>query len=585
MKHQEVASLRGQLSSHYHIMSKTLQLRAKRCLQSLLVAIVCIVAGDLNAQVRSSFVSSPSFTQPSVVITDILKTGEELERKGLWGDALTLYERAQKVHAQSKDIEKKLFNARTHFDVKRRYADPAFIRTVQSTSLLTAQNILSEVLLKIETHYVNQPEWVMLVRQGLANVDVALYESTFQKQHLATQAEANINYAYQRIHQIAQQFRVGTRKNAFDFAEAIAKSLETDLGISQQVTLFEFINGATTALDPYSSFLTGDQYAEVMSQIDGNFVGLGIEIRPRKDTLQIMAVIPKGPADKSGLQKGDYILSIDRQVVAEVGGDAAADLLKGPAGTLLTLQIQRGQNQYSLNIARSRVDIPSLQDVSIIDKQNGIGYIKLINFQKTTAHSFEQALWNLHRQGMKSLIVDVRGNPGGLLTASVDVADLFVQNGVLVSTKGRNPREDFIHQARTEGTWKSLPLTVLVDRDSASASEIFAGAIADLRRGTIVGETSYGKGSVQGIFPLNMARGGIRLTTAKFYSPSGTAISDRGVKPDVAIHTTQRPSFDLVSDTNQVEDKQIQEQSNQTDRALDAALSIARQKLLQRKAG
>ena len=419
----------------------------------------------------------------------------------------------------------------------------------------------------------------MLVRQGLANVDVALFDSEFQRNYMRTTNENSINNAYQRIHQLAQKFRVGTRKNAYDFAQAIGQSLESDLGVPRQATLFEFINGATTALDPYSSFLTGDQYADVMSQIDGNFVGLGVEIRPKKETLEIISVIPNGPAHKRGMKKGDFILAIDRQRVREIGGEKAADLLKGPAGTQLSLEIGRGTQKFALNVMRQRVDIPSLQDVSIIDRKSGIGYIKLINFQKNTAQSFENALWELHRQGMKSLIVDVRGNPGGLLTASVDVADLFVPAGVLVSTKGRNPREDFVHQARHEGTWRSLPLTVLVDRDSASASEIFAGAIHDLKRGTIVGETSYGKGSVQGIFPLTMARGGIRLTTAKFYSPSGTAISDRGVKPDVQVQTVQRPSFNLVGNA------QAEAAKNNVDSALNTAISVARQKLVQRNAG
>jgi carboxyl-terminal processing protease len=380
------------------------------------------------------------------------------------------------------------------------------------------------------------------------------------------------------MHQIAQQFRVGTRQNNFDFAVAVAKGLYQDLAIPTQATMFEFLNGATTSLDPYSAFLTGDQYADVMSQIDGNFVGLGVEIRPKKDSLQIMSVIPNGPAEKSGLLRGDFINSIEGKLVKEIGGEAAADLLKGPDGSMIGLEINRNGKPIPFRIFRERVDIPSVQDVSIIDRQNGIGMIKLVNFQKTTASDFEKAMWRLHETGMKSLIVDVRGNPGGLLTAAVDVADLFVTNGVLVSTKGRNPREDFIHQARVQGTWNNLPVTVLIDRDSASASEIFAGAISDLRRGTIVGETSYGKGSVQGIFPLQTARGGIRLTTAKFYSPSGTAISDRGVEPDIMVQTTMRPSYDLISDQKETETTEPE------DKALKAAISVAKQGL-RRNAG
>ncbi|MDA7662759.1 S41 family peptidase [Pirellulaceae bacterium] len=540
---------------------------------------VCLFVSNGHAQSNARFVSSASISiQPASVIVDILKTGEDLERKGLWGDALTLYERAVKDHNKSKQIQQKLFNARTHYDVHRRYADPNFVKTVISTHPSTAQNMLGELLTKIETHYVDNPEWVALARQGLANLDVALFDTAFRNQYIQDRTEAQVNYAYQRMHQIAQQFRVGTRQNNFDFAVAVANGLYQDLAIPTQATMFEFLNGATTSLDPYSAFLTGDQYADVMSQIDGNFVGLGVEIRPKKDSLQIMSVIPNGPAEKSGLLRGDFINSIEGKLVKEIGGEAAADLLKGPDGSMIGLEINRNGKPIPFRIFRERVDIPSVQDVSIIDRQNGIGMIKLVNFQKTTASDFEKAMWRLHETGMKSLIVDVRGNPGGLLTAAVDVADLFVTNGVLVSTKGRNPREDFIHQARVQGTWNNLPVTVLIDRDSASASEIFAGAISDLRRGTIVGETSYGKGSVQGIFPLQTARGGIRLTTAKFYSPSGTAISDRGVEPDIMVQTTMRPSYDLISDQKETETTEPE------DKALKAAISVAKQGL-RRSAG
>ncbi|MEC9091775.1 MAG: S41 family peptidase, partial [Planctomycetota bacterium] len=519
----------------------------------------------------------------STTVHEILRKGEALELKGHWEEALGLYERARKENKQSKEIANKAINARTHFEIQRRYADPAFIRTLNSTPHLTAHNILSEVFLKVDAYYVGQPEWVAMVRQGLSNIDVALYDPSFQKLFLAQQTEPEINYAYQRMHQIAQQFRVGSRKQAIEFALAISNSLSTDLQIPKQITLFEFINGATTALDPYSTYLTGEQYADVMSQIDGNFVGLGVEIFPKRKTLQIASVIPNGPAAIQGLKKGDFILRIDGKSVDQVGGDAAADMLKGREGTMASLEIQRtiqGNNQtFSMQITRARVDIPSVQGVSIIDQQHGIGYIQLTNFQKTTVTDFQEALWSLHKQGLKSLIVDVRGNPGGLLTASVNVADLFVSQGILVSTKGRNSREDYVHRAQDQGTWKFLPLTVLVDRDSASASEIFAGAISDQQRGTIVGETSYGKGSVQGIFPLTLARGGIRLTTAKFYSPSGAAISNRGVKPDIIVQTTQRPTFDLITP-----DRRSAEAPS-ADKALETAISVARRKSQQRNAG
>jgi carboxyl-terminal processing protease len=202
--------------------------------------------------------------------------------------------------------------------------------------------------------------------------------------------------------------------------------------------------------------------------------------------------------------------------------------------------------------------------VGIIDRDNGIGYCKLTCFQKTTARDLDAALWKLHRDGMRSLIVDVRGNPGGLLTAAVDAADRFIDQGVIVSTHGRSAQEDGTFLAHAEGVWK-VPLVVIIDQDSASAAEIFAGAVRDLHRGTLVGVRSYGKGSVQGIFPLEGTNAGVRLTTAKFYSPTGRPYSRVGVDPDVLVRQTARPVIG-----------QIAPAAGQEDAMLSAALEVAR---------
>jgi carboxyl-terminal processing protease len=189
------------------------------------------------------------------------------------------------------------------------------------------------------------------------------------------------------------------------------------------------------------------------------------------------------------------------------------------------------------------VEVPSIEHPRILDPPSGTAYFKLAAFQKTTALDLDRALWQLHRSGMKSLIIDLRGNPGGLLTASVEAADRFLEAGTIVSTKGRNPQEDFTYTAQRPGTW-NLPLVVLIDGESASASEIFAGAMRDHNRATIIGERSYGKGSVQGIFPVNIGGTGIRLTTAKFYSPRGQGYSKVGVEPHLEVHNTANVPFD-----------------------------------------
>ena len=240
-------------------------------------------------------------------------------------------------------------------------------------------------------------------------------------------------------------------------------------------------------------------------------------------------------------------------------------LLKGVEGTQVNVTLQAANQPVRVvRVTRSRVDVPCVEEARIVDPTYGIGYFRLTSFQKTTSRDVDEALWRLHREGMRGLIIDLRGNPGGLLTASVEVADKFLSEGTIVSTRGRSARENFEYKAHRGGTWR-VPLLVLIDHETASASEIFAGAIRDHGRGTILGQQSYGKGSVQGIFPLNASRAGVRLTTAKFFSPSGQPISKVGVAPHRKIHETARPTTHGVVP------------ESQEDPVMSAALETARQ--------
>ena len=244
-------------------------------------------------------------------------------------------------------------------------------------------------------------------------------------------------------------------------------------------------------------------------------------------------MIPRSPAEKAGIKAEDRIVAVDGQATNALSTDEAAALLTGAEGSLVRVAVvSPGQASRELTIRRAHVEVPSLEDVKILEPATGVAYVRIPAFQKTTATDLEEALWNLHRQGMRSLIIDLRGNPGGLLTASVEVADKFIADGGIVSTRGRSEQENFNYRAHRPGTWR-VPLVVLIDGDSASASEIFAGAIKDSGRGTIVGTRSYGKGSVQGIFPLGTSGAGARITTASFYSPLGHPISKVGINPDV----------------------------------------------------
>ncbi len=303
---------------------------------------------------------------------------------------------------------------------------------------------------------------------------------------------------------------IRTRDDAREAVEAAARLAQQRLGIAPTAVVLECLCGATNALDPYSAYLTPDQLNDVYAQIEGNFVGLGVELKAKDGGLTIVRVISGSPAEEAGVRAGDRILAVDGQATAKLSTDQAANLLQGPEGSSVRLSLAAvGQSPRQVSVRRRVVEVPSIDQVGIIDPQYGVGYFKLTCFEKTTARDLDAALWKLHREGMKSLVVDVRGNPGGLLVSAVEVVDRFVDRGVIVSTRGRIAQEDYTYSAHEQSKWR-MPLVVLIDQDSASAAEIFAGAIRDHRRGTIVGVRSFGKGSVQGIFPLDDSNAGMR---------------------------------------------------------------------------
>ncbi len=275
--------------------------------------------------------------------------------------------------------------------------------------------------------------------------------------------------------------------------------------------------------------------------ISGNLVGLGLELRADRESLRIVRVIEGSPAQEGGLRDGDRILAINGVSTQGKDTDSAADLLVGQEGSLVRLTVRSASDDASVarevRITRRRFEMPSVEDVHMVD--SFLGYIKLTGFQSRTAHELRRALHDLDRQGMQCLILDLRGNPGGLLQVGVEVADIFLESGPIVRTAGRNKTTGMPYMAKPENTWKT-PLIVLIDEESASASEIVAGAIRDHQRGTIVGRRSFGKGTIQVILSVNSGQpglppAGLRLTVDKFFSPNNWPYSGMGVSPDILV--------------------------------------------------
>ncbi|MFA8019710.1 S41 family peptidase [Bremerella cremea] len=534
---------------------------------ALLLALVTLAPATVFGQIRIPDEARIDET----AVREVLANGEQLERQGRWGEALTFYEDALRLHGFDSSVQRKANLARLHYDVGRRYTDQSFVRSVQTMTRDDALRLYDEVLKKIQASYVDSPRWNEVSREGVKQLDVALKEEIFSRKNLQNVDRNRIEQVRRLLNENVNWQGVTTPQQAVETANYAAELMWQNLGVSPTATILEFACGTAASLDPYTSFLTQDQLTEVYSQIEGNFVGLGVELKADEGNLLIVHAIDGSPAHQAGIRSGDRIVAVEGQQTEIISTEKAADMLKGPIGSSVRVTIlSPGQPARDLQVRRDRVEVPSVDNIHIMDHESKIGYLKITSFQKNTPADLSSALWKLHRDGMRALVIDLRGNPGGLLTASVDMVDLFVEQGTIVSTRGRNAREDFDYTAHMPGTWR-VPLVVLIDSNSASASEIFAGAIRDHRRGTVVGQRSYGKGSVQGIFPLATGGTGLRLTTAKFFSPSGRAISRNGVTPDVSVRIAAKPDLEEM--------KQAFEAAPKGDPVMEAGVVAARQLL------
>jgi len=298
------------------------------------------------------------------------------------------------------------------------------------------------------------------------------------------------------------------------------------------------IRGMLKTLDPHSSYMPPDVYREMQVETEGRFGGLGIEISMRDDVLTVVSPIEGTPAFRAGIQPGDQIIKVDGESTKEMSLVDAVKKLRGPEGSSVTISIFRQGFTEPKDFILSRAVI-QIKSVRWTKLQNDIGYVKLRSFHKTTEEELEEALQDLGEQHIKTLVLDLRNNPGGLLEQAIAVSNVFLEGGqLIVYTKGRLPNQNMKGFSKSEGFHVSYPMTVIINGGSASASEIVAGALQDLHRATVVGTQSFGKGSVQTIIPLSDGSG-LRLTTAKYYTPKGGEIHGKGITPDIVIERPQ----------------------------------------------
>ena len=501
----------------------------------------------------AAFAAENSFDVSNLATADeALDAGEQREDAHRYGEAIQLYEAAldrwkiadvpnSEQASAVQDLMYALRRTRVHFGIDRRYTDASFDKTMLAQGRSEALSLLDELLTRVQMEYVKSISTKKFIAHGTESLYMALGNHRFVAEHLQSADRDDIQRVKGTLIRDYWNRPIGSRLEARTVVTDVCELTHRELGLRSSAVVMEYIFGGCNALDEYSHLLTPDRYVDLTGSIQGEFVGIGIEMVAEAGRgMKLVRVLMDSPAEEGGLNPGDYIVMINGRDCRDYSTDEAAQLLRGVSGTKVSLRFEdpEGRGNPETSFRRRAVQVRSVTRAVMVDESRGIGYIKQIGFQSSTPQELDDALHRLEQDGMKALIWDLRGNPGGLLDTAAKVLNRFINKGVLVTTKGRSFDQNQTFQARAWNT-RDYPLVLLVDGNSASASEIVAGAIDDHGRGTIVGRTTYGKWSVQSI--IHMPGGtGLKLTTAKFFSPHDKNYAGSGLPPhlNVEAHET-----------------------------------------------
>ena len=423
-----------------------------------------------------------------------------------------------------------------------RYSSPPLVRAVRSMSLTAALNLHAEVSERIDARSLEPTSYETRVRRALRNLLLALDNEAFRNAMGLRSGGFELDMFRQRLSDLSGRLRVngfGDSRAVLDEVLAAAAAVRE---LPPGVVAWEFAVGSVDTLDRFSGLSPTDpgvnrsgMLTEVRSaSLEEEMVGVGVEVIGDPRGLRIVRALRGSPAAAAGLRSDDVITEVNGRSLSGLSVAVASDLMGGREGQSLRLTVVReGVGVARPTLVRSRFHLWTVNDARLLE-DSSVGYLSLSRFSAGSAKELSDAMTDLYHRGMRSIILDLRGNPGGLLTTCVEISDLFLPRGTIVSTRGRLASDNQLETASFSRTWK-LPLVLLVDGNSASASEILAAAVQENGRGVIVGERSYGKGSVQTHFTLSSVPGDLRLTTALFFSPNGRRMAGEGVTPDVTV--------------------------------------------------
>jgi len=476
------------------------------------------------------------------------------EQRGDWLEACRFYDEAYRRDHTRLDCRDAYQRCLRQFHLQARHRDPGYRKVLSRLNRSQALDVYEEVLSLLSLAYVDRTRTDLnaLFQEGLREIRFALDDSNFRKDYLAGLAPEALKALKKRLETWPErklENRAEAREEVLEVLRIVQQKVD-DRPLLMTALALEFACGACNALDEYSLFLTPSHFSDVQAMLRGKTVGIGIDVALVDGRLEISRVFTKSPAEDVGLAPHDRILKIDRHPVDHLPLELVVERLRGEIGTLLELEIlSPGQMMPTLvKMIRRPVVVPSVEarilHVTSLD-EDPLGYLRISSFQDTTLQEVKEALAHLQSfNGIKGLILDLRGNPGGLFKSSVQVAELFLGTGVIVYSQSqlrdyRDPK-DPAHQKAFKADIHNtflLPVVVLVDSETASSAEVLAGALKDSGRARLLGQTTYGKGSIQSVIPLRKTPGGIRLTVAQLFSPSRQPVTGRGVVPHDFVNT------------------------------------------------
>ncbi|HJT78421.1 MAG TPA: S41 family peptidase [Gemmataceae bacterium] len=469
------------------------------------------------------------FTQPD----SLRQKAQECEKKGQWVRACGLYEQILKTDRHAADAREHFQLCLRHVNQERRHRDPGFLKAVAARPFAQALDAYEEVLLRLQANYVERDKISLtsLFQHGLTELRYALDDDAFLRRYLP-------NVPADKVRAFARRLEgwsvpdLPKPHEAREQARAVAMAGLEDLGLSPTASLVELAWGAGNGLDEYTVLLTPSQLSALQASWRGETVGVGLRLASADGKLFILSVIANSPAEERGLRPNDRVTRIDGQATDGWSEEQASARLLGRAGTAVDLEVTGGAAEppHTVHLVRQPLLVPSVEWEPV--PRDGVGYVRIVAFQDGTVQELKDALLHLQAARMKALVLDLRGNSGGLFQAAVQVAELFLSDGVIVFTESPLKRFRGSYRAHNANAL-TLPLVVLVDGETASAAEVLAGALKDNGRATLVGAPTYGKGSIQCPVPLENLPAGIWITVARFYSPARQPYSDRGVTPHV----------------------------------------------------